>query len=349
MKLLNLLLVFVPVAVVLHFTHAAGVYVFGASCLGIVPLAGLMGEATEHLAERLGEGIGGLLNASFGNAAELIIAGMALRAGLHDVVKASITGSIIGNILMVFGLSALVGGVRRESQRFNPTAARLGSTLLLLSVVALVIPAIFHLVAGNRGIERSLSLEIAIVLVVTYGLSMLFTLRTHRHLYTTGDGEGSSGERGGRGRAVLVLLVATALVAVLSELLVGAIDEAAVQLGMNKVFVGVVLVALIGNAAEHSTAVMVAHKNKMDLAVNVAVGSSIQIALLVAPLLVFLSYFVGPAPMDLRFTTMEVVAIAMSVLVMAQISQDGETNWMEGVQLLAVYCILGMAFYFLPS
>ena len=349
-NLLNLLLVFVPVAVLLHFLHVPGAWGFSVSCLGIIPLAGLMGKATERLAENLGEGIGGLLNATFGNAAELIIATMALRAGLHDVVKASITGSIIGNILMVFGLSALVGGARRESQRFNATAARLGSTLLLLSVVALVMPAIFHMIVGNGGNEGGLSLEISVVLVVTYALSILFTLRTHRHLYT-GAG-GATGHAAGGPSWVWslgTLLVATALIAVLSELLVETIDEAARQFGMNEVFVGVVLVALIGNAAEHSTAVLVAHKNKMDLAVNVAVGSSIQIALLIAPLLVFLSYFVGPSPMDLRFTTMEVVAIGMSVLVIAQISQDGETNWMEGVQLLAVYCILGMAFFFLPS
>ena len=316
-NLLNLLLVFVPVAVLLHFLHVPGAWVFSVSCLGIIPLAGLMGKATERLAENLGEGIGGLLNATFGNAAELIIATMALRAGLHDVVKASITGSIIGN---------------------------------MLSVVALVMPAIFHMIVGNGGNEGGLSLEISVVLVVTYALSILFTLRTHRHLYT-GAG-GATGHAAGGPSWVWslgTLLVATALIAVLSELLVETIDEAARQFGMNEVFVGVVLVALIGNAAEHSTAVLVAHKNKMDLAVNVAVGSSIQIALLIAPLLVFLSYFVGPSPMDLRFTTMEVVAIGMSVLVIAQISQDGETNWMEGVQLLAVYCILGMAFFFLPS
>lgn len=352
-NLLYILLVFIPIAVLFRMTHASGVLIFGAASLAIIPLAGLMGKATEHLAAKLGEGVGGLLNATFGNAAELIIAAMALREGLHDVVKASITGSIIGNILLVFGLSAVVGGARRPSQKFNATAARLGSTLLLLSVVALVMPAIFHLVTGGRDSERTLSLEIAVVLVVTYALSMVFTLKTHRHLYTAPEeaGSGKAGHHEGewsRGFSVGVLLVATALVAVMSELLVGAIDEAAHQLGMNEIFVGVILVAIIGNAAEHSTAVLVAYKNKMDLAINVAVGSSTQVALFVAPVLVFLSYFVGPGPMDLRFTTMEIVAVAMSVLAVSQISADGETNWMEGVQLLAVYCILGMAFYFLP-
>lgn len=354
--ILSLLLVFVPIAAVLEFTHAPGVYIFVAASLAIIPLAGLMGKATEHLASTLGEGIGGLLNATFGNAAELIIAIIALRAGLHDVVKASITGSIVGNILLVFGLAAVVGGARRKSQKFNPVAANLGSTLLMLSAIALVIPAIFHLIVGeSAGVgERKLSLEIAVVLMVTYVLSLVFTLRTHRHLYggaaeAEGADVGHGAEGWSRGKSGAVLVGATALVAVMSEFLVGAIDEAAQRLGMNEVFVGVILVALIGNAAEHSTAVLVARKNKMDLAMNIAVGSSIQVALFVAPLLVFLSYAVGPGPMDLRFTTLEVVAVAVSVGAMAQISQDGETNWMEGVQLLAVYTILGMAFYFLPG
>jgi Ca2+:H+ antiporter len=312
-----------------------------------------MGKATEHLSSTVGEGIGGLLNATFGNAAELIIAIIALRAGLHDVVKASITGSIVGNILLVFGLAAVVGGAKRPSQKFNATAANLGSTLLLLSAIGLVIPAIFHMIVGDSVAvgERKLSLEIAVVLMVTYVLSLVFTLRTHRHLY--GGGEESAGHGPGKGwsrqKSLSVLLGATALVAVMSEFLVGAIDDAAQRLGMNQVFVGVILVALIGNAAEHSTAVLVAWKNKMDLAINIAVGSSIQVALFVAPLLVFLSYMVGPGPMDLRFTVLEVVAVAASVGIMAQIAQDGETNWMEGVQLLAVYSILGMAFYFLPA
>jgi Ca2+:H+ antiporter len=352
-NILSLLLVFVPVAAVLEFTHAPGVYIFAASSLAIIPLAGLMGKATEHLASTLGEGIGGLLNATFGNAAELIIAILALKAGLHDVVKASITGSIVGNILLVFGLSAVVGGARYQQQKFNVVAANLGSTLLLLSAIALVIPAIFHLIVGDAaGVgERKLSLEIAVVLLITYVLSLVFTLKTHRHLYggAAEHGDAAHGAEGwSRRKSVGVLVGATALVAVMSEFLVGAIDAAARMLGMNEVFVGVILVALIGNAAEHSTAVLVARKNKMDLALNIAVGSSIQVALFVAPLLVLLSYVVGPRPMDLRFTTLEVVAVAVSVGAMAQISQDGETNWMEGVQLLAVYCILGMAFYFLP-
>jgi Ca2+:H+ antiporter len=353
---LLLLLVFVPVALLLEYVfHKSGIAVFATASLAIIPLAGLMGRATEELAERLGEGIGGLLNATFGNAAELIIAIMALRAGLHDLVKASITGSIIGNILLVFGAGALYGGLRHSSQTFNRTAASLGATLLLLSAIGLVVPAIFHhVVAGDpqAAAERELSLEIAVVLMATYALSLVFTLRTHRHLYVGDAGAHSLSEEGlavgSVGRALALLLAATAGVAVMSELLVGAVEEAAHALGMTEVFVGVILVAVIGNAAEHSTAILMAGKNRMDAAINIAVGSSIQIALFVAPLLVFLSYAIGPRPMDLIFTTFEVVAVAIAVGIMAFISNDGESHWMEGVQLLAVYFILALAFYFLP-
>ena len=360
---LLLLLVFVPVALYLeHVAETGALSIFFTSALAIVPLAALMGHATERLAERLGGGIGGLLNATCGNAAELIIAIIALRAGLFDLVKASITGSIIGNVLLVFGASALWGGIKYERQRFNRTAAQLSTTLLVLSAISLFVPAIFHIVAGTTGVaageeaitERTLSLEIAVVLIVTYVLSLLFSLRTHRHLYV-GEAEREEGEggaaapRGSTGRAVGLLLLATAGIALMSELLVGAVEETAAIFGMNEVFVGVILVALIGNAAEHSSAILMASKNKMDTAITIAVGSSIQVALFVAPVLVFLSYLVAPTPMDLRFTTMEVVAVGISVWIMSIVGQDGESNWMEGVQLLAVYAILGMAFWFLPG
>ena len=352
---LNLLLVFVPVAMVLEWgVHASPTLIFIISCLAVIPLAGLMGHATEELAERMGEGVGGLLNATFGNAAELIIAIIALRAGLFDLVKASITGSIIGNILLVFGLSTLAGGLRFTKQQFNATAASSGSTLLVLSAVGLLIPAVFHGIVGNtaRTAEHNLSLEIAIVLMVTYALSLVFTLKTHRHLYV-GDvaieeDEPGDVHPGPMWRPVLLLFVATAGIAVMAEFLVGAATETAEALGWSEVFVGVIVVAIIGNAAEHSTAVLMAMKNKMDVAINIAVGSSIQVALFVAPVLVLLSYVIAPAPMDLIFTSLEVVAVGVSVLIMAQVAGDGESHWMEGVQLLAVYAILGIAFFFLP-
>ena len=355
-NILNLLLIFVPIAIVLEYVaHARAEWIFVTSCLAIIPLAGLMGKATEHLAEHVGEGIGGLLNATFGNAAELIIAIVALRAGLYDVVKASLTGSIIGNILLVFGLSALVGGARFPVQTFNKTAANLGTTMLTLAAIGLVVPAIFHfVVAGGPAVaEQDLSLEISIILMTTYVLSLVFTLRTHRHLYCGDHGEEADEALGTKGwstgKSLLVLLIATAFVALMSEFLVGAVVATAKSFGMTEVFVGVILVAIIGNAAEHSTAVLMAIKNKMDIAINIAVGSSIQIALFVAPVMVFLSYVIGPQPMDLIFTNFEVLAITLSVAIMALISQDGESNWMEGVQLLAVYAILGIAFYFLPA
>ena len=351
---LLLLLVFAPIALLLEYVfHASALWIFLASSAAIIPLAALMGRATEALAERLGEGVGGLLNATFGNAAELIIAIVALRAGLFDLVKASITGSIIGNVLLVFGASALWGGVKFQRQQFNATAAGLSSTLLVLSAIALVIPAIFHMVVPpTAGLaERTLSVEIAVVLIVTYILSLYFSLRTHKHLYVgeAGPHTAELAPSASTGRSIGLLLAATAAVAVMSELLVGAVEETAEIFGMNEVFVGVILVALIGNAAEHSSAVLMAAKNKMDAAITIAVGSSIQVALFVAPVLVFLSYLVAPQPMDLRFTTLEVVAVGISVWIMSIIAQDGESHWMEGVQLLAVYVILALAFYWLPT
>lgn len=354
-NLLNLLLIFVPIAIALELMHANPIAIFAASALAIIPLAGWMGRATEHLAEKLGQGLGGLLNATFGNAAELIIALMALQKGLFNVVKASITGSIIGNILLVLGLSVLLGGLKYPRQLFNKTAAMMGSTMLALSAIALLMPAVFHIIVHGKANarEQDLSLEIAIVLIVTYVLSLVFTLRTHSHLYTGGvddkDEQRAIGTHGwSQTRSILVLLSATALVAVMSEFLVGAVEETSKKLGLTEVFVGVILVAIIGNAAEHSTAVLVALKNKMDLALNIAIGSSMQVALFVAPTLVFASYLFGQ-PMNLLFTPLEIVSIGVSVLIVALIGQDGESNWMEGVMLLAVYAILGITFFFLPA
>jgi Ca2+:H+ antiporter len=359
--LLRLLLVFVPLAALAEWAHWGGTAVFVCAALAIIPLAGVMGEATERLAERLGAGVGGLLNATFGNAAELIIALMALQRGLHDVVKASLTGSLIGNVLLVLGLACVAGGARRERQSFDRSAAGIGSTLLALAAIGLVVPAMFHFAAegaiasgaltraGELARERSLSLEISVVLFAAYVLSLLFSLRTHRHLYVGGRAaHGASATPARTGRAVIALLVATALVAWMSELLVGAVEEASHALGLTEVFVGVIVVAIIGNAAEHSTAVLVAMKNQMDLALNVAIGSSIQIALFVAPVLVFASYLMPGGPMDLRFTPFEVLAVGVAVFAVNLVAQDGESNWLEGALLLAVYLVLAIAFFFLP-
>jgi Ca2+:H+ antiporter len=349
---LDFLLIFVPMTIALEVLRADPLLVFVSSGLAIIPLAGLLGRATEHLTTHVGVGIGALLNASLGNAAELIIALVAMREGLHDVVKASLTGSIIGNILLVLGVAMFAGGLKYERQKFNQTASGMGASLLLLAAVGLIIPALFHFTAADRGIaiERELSLTISFVLFAIYVASLLFTLKTHRHLFA-GEAHNASdlGEQPWtRGVSITVLTVVTCLVALMSEMLVGALEPAAHQLGLTQVFVGVILVALVGNAAEHSTAVMVAVKNKMDLAYGIAVGSSLQIALLVAPLLVFASYLFG-TPLDLIFTPFEVAAVTISVLSVGLVAMDGESNWMEGVMLVGVYVMLAIAFFFLPA
>ena len=349
---LDLFLIFVPLAVAVELLKADPLVVFATSALAIIPLAGLLGRATEHLTCHVGAGIGSLLNASLGNAAELIIAFVALREGLHDVVKASLTGSIIGNILLVLGASMIAGGLKYERQKFNQTAAATGSSMLVLAAVSLIIPAMFHLTASERGmkVEHELSLLIAVVLFLIYCLNLAFTLKTHRHIFAGGAQEGESlGEKPWSYRlSVGVLTVVTILIGVMSEILVGAIEPTAHRLGLTQVFVGVILVALVGNAAEHSTAVLMAMKNKMDLALGIAVGSSMQIALFVAPVLVFASYLFEH-PLDLIFTPFEVAAVTMSVLILAFVSMDGESHWMEGVMLVGVYAMLAVAFFFLPA
>ena len=352
--MLNWLLIFVPFAVGLEiFSPGSHTWIFLASCLAIIPLAGWLGHATEELANHTGEGVGGLLNATFGNAAELIIAMMALHKGLYPVVKASLTGSIIGNILLVMGVAVLSGGIRYKHQKFNATAARAQATLLTLAAIAMIMPAAFHYLGGPtaRIRENDLSLEIAIVLLLTYGTHLLFSLHTHKeHFGGEGRADEAAREKGWSLRnSVLVLVGATALVAWMSEILVGSVQEAAEAFGMTRVFVGVIVVAVVGNAAEHSTAVMMAMKNKMELSMGIAIGSSLQIALFVAPVLVIVSHFIGPQPMDLVFTPAEVLAVFLAVLITGQIASDGESNWLEGVQLLAVYIILAMVFYFLPE
>ena len=364
---LDWLLVFVPVAFALRYVPAwqNGAALFIVSALAIIPIAGWMGHATEQLAHRMGEGIGGLLNASFGNAAELIIALMALRAGHLEVVKASITGSIIGNLLLVLGASIFAGGLRFQHQRFNQTAARSSCTALILAASALVIPTIFHHAAAQTPggwtplAEQRLSLAIAVVLIATYGAILVFSLVTHKQLFVGGEADIADSDPQTPddphaekpwpvAKAVGVLLVATLAVAWVSEFLVGAVEAAQHSLGVTETFVGVIIVAIVGNAAEHSTAITMALKNKMDLALGIAVGSSLQIALFVAPVLVFASYFF-PHQLNLEFTLPEVAAVVIAAFVTDQIAGDGESNWLEGVQLLALYVILGLLFYFLPA
>ncbi len=362
---LDLLLVALPVALVLRLAGADDLWIFAASALAIVPLAGLMGRATEHLAATLGSGAGGLLNATFGNAAELIIALLALWQGPHmyPLVKASITGSIICNVLLVLGLSVLFGGLRHHYQHFNAKAASMGATLLTLATVGLVMPTLYYYVfSAGRPLDQEqletvefLSEEIACILAGVYVLMLVFMFVTHSKMFTGGGetaGETTSRDEQpppwSRTASLVVLLLATVCVAVAAEMLVATVEAAAQQLGMSRVFVGVIVVAIVGNAAEHSTAVMMALKDKMDLSVNIAVGSGIQIALFVAPVLVFSSMLMGhQQPLDLHFTPMEIVAVTISIVVLAMVAQDGESHWLEGVMLVAVYAILALAFYHL--
>ena len=366
---LDWLLVFIPVAIALRFVPAFNypTALFIVSCLAIIPLAGWMGKGTEHLAEHLGPAAGGLLSATFGNAAELIIALFALSKGLQDVVKASITGSILGNLLLVLGLSLLSGGLKYKRQKFNKTASSMSATALTLGAAALLVPTIFHTVASNVSVaqggwtpvkEQNLSLAIAIVLIITYFFTLIFSLYTHRDMLGAEEMTGGAaeigeelehgGEHWSKGKAMTVLLIATAFVALIAEFLVGAVEEAGKTLGLTEIFVGVIVVAIIGNAAENSSAILMARRNKMDLTLGIALGSSLQITLLVAPVLIFASYLFG-TPMNLEFTIPEVFAVMAAILIVQQISSDGESNWIEGVQLLSVYAVLGILFYFLPD
>jgi Ca2+:H+ antiporter len=343
---LDWLLVLFPIAVALRvLAPDRAVLIFGAACLAVVPLAGLMGRATEVLAARVGTALGGFLSAALGNAAELILALTALRAGELEVVKASVTGSIIGNLLLVFGAAAVAGGWRRKKQSFNRTAASAGNATLFLAAVALVLPALQHHGADPHPETRvPTSVAIAAVLLVLYGLSLLFTLRTHAHLYAA-EAEAEHPRHWPVRTAVLVLVVATVAVAVASEILVASLEGASHALGWNRVFVGVIVVAIVGNAAEHSTAVLMAVRDKMDLALHIAVESSKQVALFVAPVLVLAGLLLGQ-PMDLVFSPLEVMAVAIATGGVTLVALDGESNWLEGAMLIAVYAVLGVTFYF---
>ena len=349
---IHALTLLVPITLWMEWTGVGPVPLFVASCLAILPLAGLMGEATEHLARRAGPAMGGLLNATFGNAAELIIGFMALRAGETAIVKASITGSILGNLLMVLGLAMLVGGWRRSELTFNRLAAESASGTMLLAVVALVLPAIYARVTEHRSPEHieSLSLDISYVLIATYAASLIFQFRTHRQLVETQDEDEAPAPDEGAPwsltRSLGILIAAAAAIGVVSEVLVSAVDEAGTALGLGKVFMGVIVIAVVGNAAEHSTAILVARKGRMDLAFGIAMGSAMQIALFVAPVLVIAGHLIGH-PMGLEFTLLEVSAVMLSVMAVSYLVLDGRTNWFEGVQLLAIYTVLGMTFFFL--
>jgi Ca2+:H+ antiporter len=350
--------VFIPAAVGLEVAGATPVLVFSAAALGVIPCAAVMGEATEAIAAKTGPGIGGLLNVTFGNAPELIIAFFALEAGLQEVVKASIVGSIIGNILLVLGAAMLVGGLPRDKQTFSATAANAQVAMLFLALAALILPALFQLIHGGGlpsiGEERvdfgseleQISFGVAIILLATYVAGLVFSLKTHRAVFNPYSEDEEEEHHWPVKRAAIFLAAAAVLVGLMSEILVGSIEEASHDIGLSEFFVGVFVVAIVGNAAEHWVAVLVAAKDKMDLAVNIAIGSSAQIALFVAPMLVLLSFVVGPAPMALVFNGYELGGLVFAVLIANLVTQEGESNWFEGAQLLATYAVLGLVFYF---
>ncbi|MBX9788936.1 MAG: calcium/proton exchanger [Pirellulales bacterium] len=340
---LNALLVLVPITAFLDWRDVQPTIMFFLSTVAIVPLAGLMGEATEKIAARAGTTLGGMLNASLGNSPEIIISLFALHRGLHDVVKASLTGSILANLLFSLGIAMLAGGVRYQRQRFNQHTARMSAGLLMLAAIGLAVPSIFHFTNSQQ--EHEVSFEIALVLFVVYLLSLFFTLVTHRQLFQepVSEEEGTEEPANCWGAAAM-LAGATVAVAWMSEILTRSIEPAATALGLTPIFAGVVLLAVVGNAAELFNAVRFARINKMDLSFGITVGASTQVALLVAPVLLFLSYPIGQ-PMDLLFTPFELASVALAVIITNQLTIDGECNWLQGAMLLAVYTVLAIAFY----
>jgi Ca2+:H+ antiporter len=340
------LLVFVPVGLISEYAGGPPLLTFAAAALGVVPLAGIIGEATEELAIRTGPRVGGLLNATLGNAAELIITFFAIRAGLLDLVKASITGSILGNLLLVMGLSILVGGLRNGRQRFDRVHAGIDSTMLILALIALVVPSIFsHAIEPNHAAVEYLSEGVAIAMLVVYALELVYSFTTTTPVHPP---QAHAEPKWSVRKAIVVLLVATGFIAWSSEVLVGVAEHVLVSLGWTEFFLGIVIIPIVGNVAEHLVAVQVAAKDQMQLSLEISLGSSLQIALFVAPVLVYVSLLLGN-PMDLVFNEFELIALTAAALIAALVALDGESNWMEGAQLLVVYIILAMAFFFLPA
>jgi Ca2+:H+ antiporter len=355
---MNWLLVFIPVALGLQHTGAPDPWIFFAAVLAIVPVAGLIVRSTEHIAKYTGDTIGGLLNASFGNAPELIVALVALRAGLLDMVRASLAGAILLNLLLALGIAFFAGGLRHHTQTYNAAAARLYGSMMLIAALSLMVPSAFsRLLAPDAPVraETLLNIGLAVVLVTAYALYLLFQLKTHPDEFTgapgavSHQGEAEHEARWSLPRAVLSLLAASVLAAWMSEVLVGAAQGTGEALGMSDVFIGIVFLAVAGGAAGPPAAVAMALKNKMDLSLSIALGAAIQIALFVAPVLVLASYFIAPEPLQLSFSRLEVGAVFMAALIGAVVAGDGRSNWYKGVQLIAVYLIIALMFYFIPT
>jgi Ca2+:H+ antiporter len=352
---INWLLAFIPISLALEYVHVPAPVLFFSAALAIIPIARLIVESTEHLATYTGDAIGGLLNATFGNAPELIIALVALQAGLLDMVRASIIGAILANLMLAMGVAFFIGGLRYHTQEYNAGAARLYSSMMLISAVSLGVPSAFNRLFSPEGTireEKLVNLGTAVVLLVMYGLYLVFLLKTHPDYFqsaTTAQDEHGHGPRWSVGRAVGSLLLASGLAAWMSEILVGAAEGTGKALGMSEVFIGIVFLAIIGGAAESGSAIAMARKNKLDLTVGIAMGSSIQIALFVAPVLVFASLFIAPQPLELSFSRAEIGTLFLGVLVGAIVAGDGRSNWYKGAQLTLMYAMIAILFYFLPG
>ena len=348
MKILKFMLLFVPISFIGKFLNFSPTIMFILAALSIIPLAGIMGECTEEISFYTGPKIGGFLNATFGNATELIISFFALKSGLFEVVKSSIAGSIIGNILLVLGASMFIGGLKHKTQNFNINVVETTSSMLLFSLIGLCVPAFFtHTINANLLNTRyeALSLVVAIVMFILYILSLIFSFFTHKDLYATTTEEEGHESKWSLKKSIAILIIATVIIAIESEFLVGGIEDITSKLGLSEFFVGIILIPIIGNAAEHSTAITMALKNKMDVAIEIALGSSLQIILFVAPVLIFLSLLF--TPMSIIFNPFELVSLIASVIIANKVASDGQSNWLEGAQLMAVYFIIAAGFFIL--
>jgi Ca2+:H+ antiporter len=354
----NWLLVFIPIALAVEHLHASPPVVFFCAALAIIPIAALIVRSTGQLATYTGDAVGGLLNATFGNAPELIIALVALKAGQLDMVRASIIGAILANLLLALGIAFLLGGLKHHDQTYNRVAARTYATMMLLAAMSLAIPSAFsRVLAPDETVrqEALLNVGVASVLLAIYVLYLVYSLKTHRGSFASeggdggGHGHGSDGPRWSLPRALASLVVASLLAAWMSEVLVGAADGTGQALGMSSVFIGIVFLAVVGGAAESGSAIAMGAKNKPDLSISIALGSSIQIALFIAPVLVFASYFIAPTPLELSFSRAEVGTLFIGVIIGAMVYGDGQANWFKGVQLITIYLIIAMMFYFMPG
>ncbi len=352
---IHYLYLFLPITVLLEFIHASPPLVFLSAALSIIPLAKLIGHSTEQIATYTGDSLGALLNVTFGNAPELIITIVALNAGLHDIVLASLAGAILANLLLAMGLSFLFGGFKHHNQEYNASGLRINVSMMMIATISLMIPAAFHQFSEKTHTNlnlNALNILIASLLLLTYGLYLFFMLKTHPDFFAASkekENEEPDPNRWSLPRGIISLIVASVLAAVMSEMLVGAAEETGKIVGMSNLFIGVVLLAVIGGAAETISAVAMAQKNKMDLSIGIAMGSSMQIALFVAPLLVLLSLFIGPSQMNLNFSRTLIVCIFLSVILGTMVAGDGKSNWYKGFQLIMVYTIIAIMFYFIPS